>query len=239
MRLLLTSLALAGLIAGTAAAQTSGPAFEKARLELRKQLDDSSAGTYPIIRRGYPDEYKAFEDELVRLFLDDAKSGVDMQTHTAQFENRISQRLISQVKSAPDKNLVALMRSQLAAMKQLQLAHYGACAEVGEKGAVQPATVIFVGSGPRPAMLEFSRVSLETGLAGKEHPTTHDQYTEADHAKVIAAFTAHGGNEDYLGMLGADREGEVPWAMRCNQMILYFEAILTLPEDLVARFVAR
>jgi hypothetical protein len=237
LRQLFAGLAIAALLAGSVSAQTPNAAFEKTRMELRKQLDDTSAGTYPILRRAYPDEYKVFEDELVRLYLDDKKTGVDMQTHTAQFENSISNRLIAQVKYAPAPNLIALVRSQLAAMKQLQLAHYGACAEVGEKGAVQPATIPFVGSGPRPALLAFSRTSLEAGLAGKEHPTKQAPYTEADRAKVAATFKAKGGSEEYLSMLGAGRAGDVPWEMRCEQMILYFEAVLAQPDDLIARFV--
>ncbi|HYE47693.1 MAG TPA: hypothetical protein VEA44_18140 [Caulobacter sp.] len=224
------------LAVGSTGAQNPPKTRDEARVFLRNMLDTQSGGTYPILRQAYPSEYAAFEDELVTVFLDDAKTGNDMQVMIAQFEARIAGRLTSQVKMAPDEDLVLLIKSQYRALKALEQAHNVACYELGEKGAVSAASNPEVGLGPRPALHEFSRISLKTGLAGRDRPTQHKRLTPAAYAKIAKTFEKRGGSREYLDLLNAGQTDQAAPGFRCKQIVLFYEVLSEQPAEVIGSF---
>jgi len=198
-------------------------------------FDDGRPGSYRRMRDAFPEEFEAFERDMVK----EVRSGMLTTGRAIAMGYRFTRDLAGKYRGAmakaPQHLLVASANAQLETLKTLRGINLTACHELGELGMLSEASTLSLPAGAEEAMRRFADVQLEALLAGRATPVDHPRVTETDMNRLLDAYQRRGGSTTILGALGTHNIAAYAPAERCDAMITLLEALAEQPPPMLAR----
>ncbi|PTS89436.1 MULTISPECIES: hypothetical protein [unclassified Caulobacter] len=226
----------------SALAQTppaSKPVSEKERSDFRAGLASSAGGqTFALVIKHYPEEFRAFETELLSDLLNGRVDMAGVQTRTFNFMMSIRTRMAPNVRRAPTPKLVAFGEAQLSLMKTLLPIAPRVCYEYAELGGPTPEAAQGAPRTIDPYLNAQNAVQFDVAIAGETSPTPHDSPNGEDFSTAFAEFSRRKGDADWLKAMSIGAPRTQTDSQRCAAAIVWIESILSQPPERAARLLA-
>lgn len=238
--ILAVALALGLLAPAAATAGPARPVTDQARTDFRTGMTRDDAGALlELIRQRFPDDYQAFETEILGRGSQRPEDQAWMKARTLAFMHEIDDRLKPARAVAPDAAVLEVGRQKLALMKAARPLSPRLCHEYVEAKhptleALEPVHLVL-----RPAIYRHMTAEMRAGLAGERTPTPRAQPSREDVMAQVQAFTAHGGDMAWFKALATRQPQTFGDAQRCDFAIAWQEAMVSQPAVRAARLLVR
>lgn len=239
--ILAVTLALSLLGPAAAASADAGRAVtEQARAEFRAGMVQSDIGELlELIRQRFPDDYQAFETEMLAHGSLRPEDQGWMKARTLAFLGDLDDRLKPARAVAPDAAVVEMGRQKLALMQAARPLSTRLCYEYVEAEhptteALEPVHVAL-----RAQIFRHMTAKMRAGMAGERTPTPRAEPSREDVVALVQAFTARGGDMAWFKGLGTRQPSVFTDAQRCDFAIAWQDAMLSQPADRAARLLVR
>jgi hypothetical protein len=216
--------------------ETSGkPVITDAdRAIVRKRLIEVGGPMWAAIMEMFPAEYDAFETRLLEGAANGTLSNEQARQEGFEFVRGLQERLYDGWMQAPDADLVRINAINIKAAKALKTMDTLACAQFVE-GATDADTAGRIGLAGTEILTEVNTEMLTVAKAGRRAQVRRDAITEDEISNVLDAFSASGGNLQWLAGVGSGEVGNLSPAERCDNAILWLEAVQAQPAAIVAK----
>jgi hypothetical protein len=209
------------------------------RAGFRQGLAQSGSGpTFDLVRQNFPEEYAAFETDLVIA----AKSGTvgipELQRRTFNFMKSIRDRVLPNVKRAPTPALIGFGEEQRALMKSLLSDYPRLCYEYVEFGGASMDSSINMPRTLLERMNVHAALQFEVALAGQRNPATRTPLSKDDIAAAVAQFNERKGDGVWMNAVATGKPRAQSDTQRCQAAITWIDSILSLPAEQAARLLA-
>jgi len=222
----------------TAIKTDAGPVSEDEwRAAVRDALMIGWAGLYNEISYGFPDDYAAFEDDLVRRLQAGTLAEDDMAGLAYDFYGGVKVDYDNGLLSAPTR-LMAQRAQATALMYQAVSNSIDACGELITQNHLTPSTLQTLSDEQLRAYEAYSTARTRALVAGIETPVQHPASTDADGEALDRAFVAVGGKPKLMDRMMSETGGDLTKAEVCQVITSYWKAVATLPNDAIARIMA-
>lgn len=231
-----------------AAAQTAGgPAPATASVEVtdadregfRNGLKMAGAAdTFELVRKHFPEDYAAFETDLLRYAKSGGATALEAQNRTFAFMRGVRDRVLPNAKRAPDADLVAYGRAQLQLMTELKPVYPRMCYEYVEYGGPTQDTATNLPREFMPKLNAHNALQFEIAVKGQQQPVARGPASESDLEKAVETFAQNGGDLAWIKAVSSGQPRSPVDGERCAAAIIWVQSILSLPADQAARLLA-
>lgn len=188
-----------------------------------------------IIAVGFPEEHKAFIDDLVRDFAAGALTAAESHRRGAELTSGLVAKHGTAIARAPEGDLVEVARTQAVFTAGLKAANAKACAKLFETNGIDGAEGIR-SEVITPLLNAWVYARLKAMGSGLRTPVTHPEPSQQDWNELAAAFTAAGGSNAWLQGLGTPAALDaIGYEERCRNAVLYSQAITQASPGVAAR----
>lgn len=212
---------------------------EADRKAFRDEIALAGAGeTFDLIRKFYPNEYLAFEADLIAA----NRNGVpaaELQTRTFNFAKSVRERVMPYTKRAPAADLVGFGREQLELMDQIRPSNPRMCYEYVEIGGPSQEALATAPDNFTRRLGVHNSLQFELAAKGQTHPIQRAPASSADFQAAVAAFNQAGGDPAWLQAMVAAKPRTQTDDARCQAAMTWIKAVVSLPEEQAARILAQ
>lgn len=237
--LAVTPLAVAAQTPASPAAAASVEITDADRESFRNALRASDGGqTFDLARKHFPEDYDAFETDLLRYVKSGGANVLEVQSRTFTFMRGVRDRVLPNAKRAPDADLVAYGQAQLQLMTELKPVYPRMCYEFVEYGGPTQDSAINVPRTFMPKMNALNALQFETAIEGQKQPVAREPASSIELQKVVETFTRNGGDPAWIKAVSSGQPRSPNDEERCAAAIIWVQSILSLPADQAARLLA-
>lgn len=238
--LFLASTPLAAVAQTPAApAAVSVEVTEADREGFREGLKASGAGeTFDLVRKHFPEDYAAFETDLIGYAKRGGANALEAQNRTFTFMRGVRDRVMPNAKRAPDADLVAYGQAQLRLMTELKPVYPRMCYEFIEYGGPSQDSATNVPREFMPKLSAHNAMQFEVAIKGQKQPVARAPASDGDLQKAVVAYNQNGGDPAWIKAVSSGQPRSTNDAERCTSAITWIQAILSLPADQAARLLA-
>lgn len=235
-----TPLAAAAQTPPPTASATAGVEVTEADREgFRYGLKAAGAGeTFDLVRKHFPEDYAAFETDLIRYAKSGGANALEAQNRTFTFMRGIRDRVLPNAKRAPDADLIAYGQAQLRLMTEVKPVYPRMCYEYVEYGGLTQDTATNIPREFLPKLNAHNALQFEIAVKGQKQPVTRGPVSEADLQKAVETFAQNGGDLAWIKAVSSGQPRSPNDGERCAAAIIWIQAILSLPADQAARLLA-
>ena len=229
------------------AAQTPAPPAASASVEItdvdregfRNGLKMAGAGeTFDLVRKHFPEDYDAFETDLLRYAKSGGATTLEAQNRTFNFMRSVRDRVLPNAKRAPDADLVAYGQAQLQLMTELKPVYPRMCYDFVEYGGPTQDSAINAPLAFLPKLNTLNALQFEIAIRGEKQPVKREPASDVELQKVVAIFTQNGGDLAWIKAVSSGQPRSPNDGERCTAAIIWIQSILSLPADQAARLLA-
>jgi len=239
---LVTALSLVLTATADPTALPTTPVPAASDTQVLASIRASQAGTetgrvLAILATGFPDDYAAFEQQMLARARSAPLDAEAIDTMGAEFASTMMSRHMGRVVQARTEDLVGLSSVRLDLMKALQQGHAAACHEFVEAG-LSPARIAELGLMSSRGLEDLSRAVIAI-IARPTGGVTHPEPATGAWETIGRRYSEMGGDPRWIEALFGDRNyAGQSHTERCASAVLWETAISEAAPEVRAYYIS-